>query len=57
MLAGWIDSFEGNKSSELKNRAESELVRRLESLGAIVIAKVSCVHAYRLLLLLLTISV
>jgi amidase len=37
---GWVDSFEGNKSSELKYQAESELVRRLESLGAIVIAKV-----------------
>jgi amidase len=37
---GWIGSFEGNKSSELKYRAESELVRKLESLGAIVIAKV-----------------
>jgi amidase len=42
---GWIDSFEGNKSSELKYRAESELVRKLESLGAIVIAKTTLVQS------------
>lgn len=36
---GWIDRFEGNKSSELKHRAESELARKLESLGGVVIAK------------------
>ncbi|KAK0732059.1 amidase signature domain-containing protein [Lasiosphaeris hirsuta] len=36
---GWIDSFEGNKSSERKHRDESEIVRKLRSLGAIVIAK------------------
>ncbi len=38
---GWIDSFEGNKSSDLMHQVESELVQRLQSLGAIVIAKVS----------------
>lgn len=37
---GWIDTFEGNQSSPLKRRAESEIVRELESLGAIIIAKV-----------------
>lgn len=37
---GWIDSFEGDKLSKLKYLAESELVRELESLGAIVTAKV-----------------
>ncbi|KAI1334275.1 amidase signature domain-containing protein [Xylariaceae sp. FL0016] len=36
---GWIDSFEGNKSSHLKYNAESEIIRELESLGGIIIAK------------------
>ncbi|KAK5660619.1 hypothetical protein OQA88_13183 [Cercophora sp. LCS_1] len=42
---GWIDSFEGDKTSDLKCRAESELVRKLESLGAIVIAKTTLVQS------------
>ncbi|KAL1842570.1 hypothetical protein VTJ49DRAFT_4853 [Mycothermus thermophilus] len=37
---GWIDTFEGDKYSKRKYRAESELVRYLESLGAVIIAKV-----------------
>jgi len=37
---GWIDTFEGNTSSTLKYHAESEIVRELRALGAIVIAKV-----------------
>jgi len=42
---GWIDTFEGDKASDLKHRAESELVRKLESLGAIVIAKTTLVQS------------
>jgi amidase len=37
---GWIGSFEGNKSSPLRYESESEIVRELESLGAVVIGKV-----------------
>lgn len=40
--AGWIENFEGNKTSELRYRAQSELVRKLQSLGVVVIAKVLC---------------
>lgn len=38
---GWIDTFEGDRSSPRKDNVESEIIRELESLGAIVIAKVS----------------
>ena len=38
---GWIDTFQGYTDSPLKGKVESEIVRNLESLGAIVIAKVS----------------
>lgn len=37
---GWIDTFEGDKGSPLKGNTESELVRELESLGAVIIGKV-----------------
>ncbi|KPM34291.1 Acetamidase [Neonectria ditissima] len=42
---GWIDTFEGDQSSPLKRRAESEIVRELKSLGAIVIAKSTLVQS------------
>lgn len=38
---GWIDTFEGGRDLPLKYHAESEIIRELESLGAVVIAKVS----------------
>ncbi|OIW32388.1 amidase [Coniochaeta ligniaria NRRL 30616] len=40
-----VKAFGGNKSSELKCRAESELVRKLESLRAIVTAKSTLVQS------------
>ncbi|SPN97375.1 uncharacterized protein DNG_00889 [Cephalotrichum gorgonifer] len=36
---GWIDTFEGDKNSPLKGNTESEIVRELESLGAVIIGK------------------
>ena len=42
---GWIDSFERDRASDLKYRAKSELVRKLESLGAIIIAKSTLVQS------------
>ncbi|KAI1636463.1 amidase signature domain-containing protein [Biscogniauxia mediterranea] len=36
---GWIDTFEGEKSSPLIGCVESQIVRELESLGAVIIAK------------------
>jgi hypothetical protein len=37
---GWINTFEGDRDSTLKGETESELVRELESLGAVIIGKV-----------------
>ena len=39
---GWFDTFEGQKSTGKEKNVESELIRQLYSLGAIIIAKVSC---------------
>ena len=42
---GWISTFEGDKNSPLKGVAQSELVTELESLGAIIIGKSTCVQS------------
>jgi amidase len=42
---GWIGSFQGDKTSDLECRAESELVRKLEELGAIIFAKTTLVQS------------
>lgn len=37
---GWIDSYEGDKSSEKVHKVESQIVEELLSLGAILYCKV-----------------
>ncbi len=53
---GWTDTFEGDKSSTLKYRMESEIVRGLQSLGAVVIAKVRLSQLPRCVDISLTLS-
>lgn len=38
---GWIDAAKGDSPFYLTHHAESEIVRELEALGAVVIAKVT----------------
>lgn len=42
---GWIGTFEGRKGTAKEKVFESELVRELRSLGAIVIAKVGATQS------------
>lgn len=43
---GWVGTFEGQKGTGKEKLFESELIRELHSLGAIVIAKVGAlIHA------------
>lgn len=42
---GWINSFEGNRDSPLNGLVQSELITELESLGAVIIGKTTCVQS------------
>lgn len=37
---GWIDTFEGSATTPCRRAAESEIIRELEALGAVIIGKV-----------------
>lgn len=41
---GWIDTFEGKKGDERQGKFESEMVRELRALGAILYCKTSVPH-------------
>ena len=50
-FVGWIDTFEGEKDPELVRKVESQIVKELLSLGAVLYCKASLQVARELLLI------
>lgn len=50
-FVGWIDTFEGKKDPELVKKVDSQVVKELLSLGAVLYCKVSLQVARELLLI------
>lgn len=53
---GWLDTFEGRIGTGKEETTESELIRELNSLGAVPIAKVSILSLWKGCLQLLTLE-